>query len=213
VLLADESLYNALVRQFAGAGWSIAPRTDNAPDSAARHAAGAQLRLATSAMVALRRARERTTAVRLAVAAVVLVIAAAVVEMWGANRELDAVRGRRAEIRSQVSPLLAMRDSIDRLDTQAADVESAGRASPRWTAALFDLALLLPPETWLTRLYATGDTLIVDAQGERAGAALQALRGSGALSDARLVGVVDRELADGATSSERFRIRARVEAP
>jgi hypothetical protein len=212
VLMMDDDVRPVFARRFTEAGWSVATG-GSAAVAAAQYAGSAALRLETASMAAGRSARERRQAVRLAVAAAVLVLATAAVELWGATRELDAVRGRRAEIRAQVSPLLALRDSIARLDTQAADIEAAGNSSPRWTAALFDLALLLPPESWLTRLHATGDTLVMDAQGERAGAALQALRGSASLRDTRLVGVVDRELADGATSSERFRIRARVEAP
>lgn len=212
VLMMDDDVRHAFALRFTEAGWSVAT-SGSAAAAAALHAGSAALRLETASMAAGRSARERRQAVRLAVAAAVLVLATAAVEFWGATRELDAVRGRRAEIRAQVSPLLALRDSIARLDTQAADIEAAGNSSPRWTAALFDLALLLPPESWLTRLHATGDTLVMDAQGERAGAALQALRGSASLRDARLIGVVDRELADGATSSERFRIRARVEGP
>jgi Tfp pilus assembly protein PilN len=211
-LMVDESLRPVLTDRFRAVGWTVAGE-DDADLAAARSAAAAPLRLVPATMMADRRDRERRRAVQLTAAAAALLLLTAGIEYWGAARELDAVRGRRADIRAQVGPLLAMRDSIDRLTAYASDIDAAARTSPRWTAALFDLAMLLPPESYLTRLYATGDTLVIDAQGERAGAALQALRGSAVLRDARLLGAIDRELADGATSTERFRIRARLAAP
>jgi hypothetical protein len=70
--------------------------------------------------------------------------------------------------------------------------------------------VLLPHETHLTRLHTTGDTITVEAEGNRAGATLQALRSAASLRDARLLGGVERELADGATAVERFRLSARL---
>lgn len=177
---------------------------------AARHAGGAGLDIVPATAHAERRSAEQRTAVRLAVAAVVLLVMTAAVEWWGAARELDQLRGRRAEIRAQVGPLLEARDSLDAMSLRTVDVETLAGETPRWTAALFDLAMLLPHESHVTRLYATGDTLIIEGEGVRAGAALQALRSAQSLRDAQLMGTVDRELADGSTTVERFRMRARL---
>jgi Tfp pilus assembly protein PilN len=210
LLLADGATGGTLAAAFAAAGWTRTGAHTPAVDAAARHAAATRLRFLPSSVLLERSGAERRVALRLAAAAVLLLVAAAAVELWGAGRELDALRGRRADIRAAIAPLLAVRDSIDRLDTRTLEIEAAAGTAPRWTDALLELSLLLPPETHLTRLYATGDTLTIDGAGERAGAALQALRTAGSLRDARLLGTVDRELADGATALERFRITARL---
>lgn len=207
---------DALRAALGARGWlesvdMAAPVASSSADVAAARFAGRSTIVITPATaVAERRDTERRVAVRLAVAAVLLLVASAAVELWGAARELDEVRGRRAEIRAQVGPLLAARDSLELLSMRAVDVENVARTAPRWTGALFDLAMLLPHESYITRLHATGDTLVVDGEGVRAGAALQALRGAGSLRDAQLLGTVDRELADGSTALERFRLRARL---
>ena len=184
--------------------------TGDAYETAARYAEGDGIRFISPAAAAERHAQQRRTAIRFAVAAALLIVMAAVIDAWGARRELDVLRARRAEIRSQVGPLLATRDSIDRLITQMQAVEDRARSTPRWTPALFDLAMLLPEESHLTGLFANGDTLVIEAQGTGAGAALQALRSAGSLQDARLVGTIDRELDGGATAMERFRLSARL---
>jgi Tfp pilus assembly protein PilN len=161
-------------------------------------------------VAALRRQQVRRNLVRAAVAAVLLIGAAAAVELWGLQRELDAVLAERAAIREQVAPLLATRNSIDRIAAEAGAVHGLATRSPRWTRALFDLALLLPPDAHITSLHTTGDTLVVEATAARAGTALQALRKAGSLEDIRLLGTVERDLQAGTTASERFRFTARL---
>ncbi|MEX1183303.1 MAG: hypothetical protein WEF86_08695 [Gemmatimonadota bacterium] len=210
VVFAPAAGHAILTRALAAADRTVAGPALDAAAAAAQHAHEAGLGLVPSSMAAVRRESERRLALRLAAAALIVFASSAGLELWGAQRELDAVRRQRAGIRAQVGPLLAAHDSVERLDARVAAIESLDRAVPRWTGALFELAMLLPPESHVTRLHATGDTLRVDAQGERAGAALQALRGASTLQEARLVGAVDRELDDGATALERFRISARL---
>jgi hypothetical protein len=133
--------------------------------------------------------------------------ATAVLELWGAHRELQTVRARRAEIAVAVAPLLQARDSVDRLATRATAVQELAASTPSYTRALLDLALLLPRDAHLTRLYATGDTIEIEAVGTRAGAAIEALRAAPSLRDIRLRGIVDRQLEDGSTATERFTVR------
>jgi hypothetical protein len=82
--------------------------------------------------------------------------------------------------------------------------------TPRWTPVLAELASLLPRDSHLTALFTSGDTLELEAAGSRAGEAIQELRGSGVFEDVRLEGVVERELEDGETVVERFRVSARL---
>jgi hypothetical protein len=135
------------------------------------------------------------------------------VELWGVQRELDAVRTRRAEIHDAVVPLLAARDSLSRLEEWAGKVAVLDDQSPRWSRALFDIALLLPEDAHLTILQTSGDTLRAEVVGLRAGEALQALRPAASLTGIRMQGVVERDLEEGTTSTERFRFSARLVAP
>lgn len=212
VVFADDGVRAELARRFAAAGWSVTADKD-AGLAAARSAGDSGVRFVTASLAAAHTAQEKHLAARLVFAAAVLVLLAGVLEMWGARREWNAIRARRAEIREEVGPLLAMRDSIDRLTWQTNEIEARARSIPRWTPALFDLALLLPEESHVTGLFATGDTLVIEAQGAGAGTALQALRNAGSLRDARLIGTIDRELNGGATSVERFRLSARLAEP
>lgn len=209
---ADAEVRERIVRAAALAGWQ-SHGDATAPDAAraaAEGAFGARLELVPATLAAERRRADRALAARFAVAATALLVLAAALELWGARRELAAVEARRAEIRAQVAPLLATRDSINRLYERAETIATLTARAPRYTSALFDLALLLPADAHLTALDASGDTVKIEAAGARAGAAMQALRDAGSLSDVRLLGIVERELEDGTTAVERFTLTGRI---
>jgi Tfp pilus assembly protein PilN len=87
-------------------------------------------------------------------------------------------------------------------------MEELEASSPVWTRSLVELAAVLPQDTYLTALFASGDTLEIEAAGARAGEAIQALRESGLFAEVRLQGLVERELNEGETVVERFRLWA-----
>jgi Tfp pilus assembly protein PilN len=205
-----------LSRAVASAGWTLADdaaRARSAAELAASRADRSPLELVPPSLTAERWRRSRALGRRLAAAAVVLLAVAAAIEFWGVRRELDAVRARRAEIRAEVSPLLETRDSINEMEARTAAIRSLEEDSPRWTRALFDLALLLPSDSHLTSVRTRGDTLVVEGSGASAGEAMQALRRAGSLKDFRLEGMVEREMEDGSTAVERFRLSARLKPP
>jgi len=202
-------------RALAAAGWtsSNTARTDSAEESAARNAGRSRLELVPPSLIAERWRRSRSAAGRLAIAAAVLLAIAAATEMWGVRRELDAVRRERAAIRAEVAPLIEARDSISLLNDRTLAIRELEENTPRWTRALFDLALLLPADAHLTAMRTRGDTLVIEASGARAGDAIQALRRAGSLTDVRLEGLVERDLEEGSTATERFRLSARLTQP
>jgi hypothetical protein len=214
VLLADASERERIAQLLLANGWQVdrAPPATGA-EAAAMAAARSPIEFVPQGVAAQRVLRARRNTLRAAAGAAILLAAAAGLELWGLERELKSVQAERAAIREQVAPLLATRDSIDRMGEHTRTVRSLETASPRWTRALFDLALLLPRDAHITSLLTTGDTLVVETTGVRAGAALQALRRAGSLADIRLVGTVERDLEDGATTSERFTFSARLKPP
>jgi Tfp pilus assembly protein PilN len=211
VVFADRGARDALAHTLSAGGWMVAgasTESQSALEAAADGAADSIIELVPPTLAAQRRDRARTNAWLIAAAAIVLIVGAGLVELWGAKRELRGIRAERQAIREQVAPLLQARDSVGRLESRALVIERLEQESPRWTRALFDLALLLPGDTHVTTLRTTGDTLVAEATGDRASAALQALRRSGSLENIRLVGPVERELEDGETTTERFRFSA-----
>jgi hypothetical protein len=199
-------------RSLTAAGWQIeaAAGTGNAAVVAAQHAGKSKLELIPQSLEVERAQKQRRLAVRLAAVAALLVIAAAVTELWGVQHELMVLREQRARIHKQVIPLLAARDSINALEQRLAQFRTVQASAPRWTSALFDLSMLLPADTYLRSFHASGDTLVIEATGARAGDAIQALRGAPTFRDVRLRGQVERELEDGSTTTERFSLQARL---
>jgi Tfp pilus assembly protein PilN len=216
IVCGEAGRRESLSRAVAAAGWTLvddAARSRSAPEVAAMRAHRSPLELVPPSLTAERWRRSRMVGRRLAASAVVLLAVAAAIEFWGMRRELDAVRARRAEIRSEVSPLLATRDSINQMESRTQAIREIERSTPRWTRALFDLALLLPSDSYLTSVRTRGDTLVIEGSGASAGEAMQALRRAGSLTDFRLEGIVERDLEDGSTSIERFRLSARLKPP
>jgi len=159
-----------------------------------------------------RRAKRSRRAFLMLAGAVVLALASAGAHLWGAQRELQALQARRAALRAEIQPLLAARDSLDALLDRVRVLSEIETEAPLWTRSLAELTTLLPPRTYLTAFYATGDTVELEAAGIRAGEAIQRLRESGIFEDVRLQGMVERELNEGETVEERFSLRARLPA-
>lgn len=216
VVCGEPGRRESLSRAVAAAGWTLADdaaRSRSAAEVAAARAARSPLELVPPSLTAERWRRSRIIGRRLAAAAIVLIAFAAAIEYWGVTRELTAVRSRRAEIRADVAPLLATRDSITEMESRSLAIREIEQSAPRWTRALFDLALLLPADAYLTSVRTRGDTLVIEGSGASAGEAIQALRRAGSLRDFRLEGIVERELEDGSTAVERFRLSARLKPP
>jgi Tfp pilus assembly protein PilN len=145
-------------------------------------------------------------------AAVVLLLASAGIHLWGAHRDLRALRDRREAIREEVAPALAARDSLRAYTSRLRALQDLQASAPLWTRALVEISALLPDDTYLTAFYASGDTVELEAAGTRAGQAIQILRESGLFEDLRMQGIVEREMNEGETVEERFSLRGRIPA-
>jgi hypothetical protein len=216
LVLGPHGAEQVLADRCSSAGWVVDPvpggvagRSDPL-EVAAMWADRSVLELVPPTLVARRDSRRRLKAVRLGIAAAALVVAAGGAKLWGTHRELDAVRADRLEIADRVEPLILARDSLQRLRDRIQATEDLWAHTPRWTPVLVELASLLPSDSHLTALFASGDTIELEAAGSRAGEAIQALRAAGLFQDVRLQGVVERELENGETVVERFRVGARL---
>lgn len=186
---------------------------EDAAGLAARFAEGATPRLAPPSLEARVRERSREQLVRSIGAAAVLVLLAVGLHYLNLRRELASLQDERMALRAEVAPLVAARDSLFRLNEEVTTIGTVAGQSHGWTRALAELAYLLPRETYLTSLTGNEGLLEFEAAGQRAGEALEALRAATTLHDVRLVGLVERELENGETVVERFRLSARIDAP
>lgn len=214
VVFGAPGVREALRETLAAKGWVVGGNgrgwVGSGEEAAAAFATNGLLRLLPTSMRRERAERARRWAWRLGGAGVALAVAAAGVQLWGLHRELAAVQARRAELRSEVAPLLAARDSLELLRGRVESIATLTRSAPSWTRSLVDLAATLPPDAYLTGFFASGDTVELAAAGARAGEAIQALRQGGLFLEVRLQSAIERELLEGETVTERFRIWARV---
>lgn len=208
LVLAPDSIRGSLAAVLTSAAWSVLPGHVSASATAAANAGAAQLELVTDAHHSRNAERQRSLAVRLTAAAAVLLVLTAFAARWGAQRELDGVRARRAAIRAQVAPLLQLRDSVDNLEARINETNSLFAAGSRMSKMLYEVTMLLPNDAHLTRVNAVGDTVFLEGEGPRAGDVLEALVRAPSLRNVHMDGPVQRELEEGETSLERFTIQA-----
>lgn len=157
---------------------------------------------------ARRREARRVTYRRLA-AAVALLAGAAAVELWGTQRELDAVLERRQALRAQVDRVMAEREAIlavnDRLRTLA-ELEST---APAWSALIAALAERLPRDAYLTAFRSRADSVVLQGVASRAVGVFEAVQKAPGVAGVRAEAPIRQELRDGGTAVERFVLAAR----
>jgi hypothetical protein len=206
VVAEDPALRSAL----AAAGQTVTAPTSDPALLAALHAFAAVPTLVTPAAVAGQAARGRQSVSRLVAAALLLLVAASALELWGVRRELEVVAAERQAIRPNMPALLELSDSLTAVQDRRAAIRQLSGPAPSITPALMDVALLLPDNSYLTRLRARGDTITIEAVGAGAAAALESLQGGEALRDVRLQGTVTREIRERGGTLERFTLSARI---
>jgi hypothetical protein len=114
---------------------------------------------------AIRIARRKRLHVRIALtcgfAAMSLVLAGSL-ELWGIQRELDAVREAREGISGDLATISAKRDSLTRLDALMAQVDSVAVFQRPWSTVITTVTEALPPSSYLNTLTASGDSVVLD---------------------------------------------------
>jgi hypothetical protein len=210
LILADAENRGFLSRRLSSAGWRLLDGVQGAPTPGGVAAARTDglLVFDPPSMQAARTARRARQALRMGVAAAVLLLFSGVVHVWGLTRDVQRLQADRASIRTSVAPALVLRDSIDRMEARLASLQLLDAASSRWTFSLVEIAAILPPEIHLTGFRAAGDTVVLEGTGPRAGDALLALRSASTLTDVRLEGAIRRELEAGNLAEERFTLSA-----
>jgi Tfp pilus assembly protein PilN len=156
------------------------------------------------------RAKVRRAATLVTVAAVVLLLAAAGVELWGVRRQLRAVQAKRAELRPQLASTLVGQMSVEGAYRRLTILAAAERQAPRWSAVLAALSARLPDDAYLTAFRGRGDSVVVDGLAERAAPVFDAIESTPGLREVRAAAPVRRETPASGESRERFTIAART---
>lgn len=213
LVLGEPSSTQGLAQALGRAGFSVTPTPGGwagAEEATAAQGRMAGVEMVPPTMAKAQQEKRRRVSWVMAVGAVVLVLASLGIQLWGGYRELGSVQSQREAIRGRVAPLLVAQDSLTGLITRVESMELLAQGSPSWTRNLVELAALLPADTYLTGFFASGDTVELEASGARAGEAIQILREAGLFEEVRLQGLVERELEEGETVVERFRLWARL---
>jgi hypothetical protein len=207
-----------LARALATAGYNIAALPDDWADrgtqadvvAASFAGANAAPLLRTEATLASRRDRGRRAIVRMLAASAALLIASGLLWLWGAKRELAAIRADRALIRPQISATLVGRTSVENAYRQLAALAAARRSAVQWSAVIAAMSAHLDGDAYLTSLRGRDDSVTVDGVAKRASKAFYSLVDMPGLTDVYAPAPVRRESPQGGPALERFTIAARV---
>lgn len=167
------------------------------------------LTLCSAARRAQMRRADRKFATILLAAAGACLIGAAGLDYWGLDRELAALRARRAEIASQVAVAIRMRDSLSALTGITRTLDNVVATTPRWSAFFADLADDLPRDAYLTGFEARGDTVIVTGVAGDAAGVLRGLQHITALVAVHADGPIRQDISPSGTVREHFRFAGR----
>jgi hypothetical protein len=182
------------------------------PDALAAAFTGprAEPRLESDDARASREVRGRRTVTRALAGAAALLVLAALLELWGAYRELGALERQRAELRAQVTATLVGRTSVETAFRQLAALNTSQRSAARWSVVLSAIGQQLPEDAYLTAFRGRGDSVIVDGLAKHAARAFDAMERTTGLVNVRAAAPVRREAPSGGPAMEHFTIAARL---
>jgi Tfp pilus assembly protein PilN len=198
-----------LTTSIAGGEWaSVAEHGDVLASHFAGSDVGPVLRSEDS--VATQRARVRKATMTIFASAAALVVAAAVIELWGVHHQLDLVRQQRAQLRPALSSTLIGRTTVEATYRHLAALNGIERSTPQWAAVVTTLSKAIPNDAYLTAIRSRNDSLIVDGLAEHAARVFDALEKTPGFTDVKAAAAVRRELQDDGTALDHFTIAARV---
>jgi hypothetical protein len=158
------------------------------------------------------RAGRRLTAM-IFTASALLLLGAALTELWGVKRELAAVQAERAKIRPQLQSTLTGRSTFEASNKKLSSLFEAQRETPYLSGVIASVTDALPQGAYLLSFRARRDTLVLDGLAKSSGEAFSALETIPGLANVKSVGSVQRQLQDDGTALEHFTVQARMLLP
>jgi hypothetical protein len=171
------------------------------------------LTLRTESAAELRAVRGRRLTLSIVAATVVLLLLAAVFELWGAKRELAAVNTERARIRPQLRAILASESSFEASNRKLTALFAAQQQSPYISGVIASVTDALPEDAYILSFKARRDTLFLDGLAKHAAGAFDALATAPYLANVQSAAGVQRQLQNDGTALEHFTIQAQMLLP
>jgi hypothetical protein len=171
------------------------------------------LTLLTEDVAEVRSRTGRRQTMMLFAASILLLVAAALIDLWGTKRELAAVQAERARIRPQLQAMLNGRSNFEASSKKLSSLFAAQRETPYLSGVIAEVTDALPAGAYLMSFRARRDTLILDGLAKSSGEAFSALEAIPSLANVKSVGSVQRQLQDDGTALEHFTVQARMLLP
>jgi hypothetical protein len=146
-------------------------------------------------------------------ASLVLLVGAALLELWGVKRELAAVQAERARIRPQLQSTLSGKTTFEASNRKLSSLFESQREAPYLSGVIASVTDALPEGAYLLSFRARRDTLILDGLAKNSGEAFSALEAIPSLANVKSVGGVQRQLQDDGSALEHFTVQARMLLP
>lgn len=156
------------------------------------------------------RHRAGRTSRRLLAASAALLVVAAGLHLWGAQRELAAVRGRRDMIAKSVARAVELRGGLQGLDARLQALTAAEAGASRWSGVIADVADHLPRDAHLIGLRASGDSLQLQGVAGRAAGVFESLQRADRMVGIRAEAPIRQESPDSGPPVESFTLGARL---
>lgn len=171
------------------------------------------LALRTGDSVELRARAGRRLSLTMFAAAAVLLVGAALVELWGVKRELAAVKAERASIRPRLETRLTGQSTFEASNRKLSALFAAHREAPHLSGVIASVTDALPQGAYLLSFRARHDTLVVNGLATSSAEVFNGLEGVPELANVKSIGGVQRQLQDDGTALEHFTVQARMLLP
>lgn len=216
VIVGHAANRDALSRALAARGLTLhVPSSVNAdllhaPDAlAAQFASEASApALVTDSVKRERSSQARGLSTQLGMAAALLVLLSASMQLWGVRRELAAVRAEREALRPQLSATLVGRTTVETAFRQLALLAESEHSAPLWSRVIGGISDQLPFEAYLTGFRGRADTVGVDGLAQQAARVFDALENVPQLRGVHASSPVRRETTADGVALERFQLSA-----
>jgi hypothetical protein len=214
IVLAGPNLRAVLVEELGSQSVRVTPTSDEGSANAALIAAhgvwcGSEPELPPERVVKARQRRSVLVSARLLAGAAALLVIAGGAELWGAHRELDRLKSRRAALRTMVVDAMRAREELDGLSTRLATLRMADTARSHWAAVLVSIAEYLPADAHLVAMRGSSDTLVLEGVARHAEPVFDAIQRAPNVIAVRADAPIRQEAQDS-TTVEQFTLAARM---
>ena len=157
-----------------------------------------------------RQAHQRRLGWRLALTSGLMLATAAGLDLWGNQRELEAVQARRASIRPLVERAMSAKDAVDAIEGRLATLDQLRNSGQEWSMVIARVAKSLPRDAHLVTFRGRADTLVMEGIAGQAAGVFPAVAQAPGFKAVRADAPISQEQSADGPSGERFVLRAEL---